>query len=184
MTASFADWWSSRRSIQNLPLRTLPRKKSAPLPWRNSQRCATPCRCFLNNANDREEMEEFEERIKRFLKSTQPIEYIAEPKIDGVAVELVYDQGRLTVGATRGDGINGEDITNNLKTIRSIPLTLHRAKKPIPQRLEVRGEVFLSLKAFQKLNREREEQGQPIFANPRNAAAGSLKQLDSTITAR
>jgi len=109
----------------------------------------------LNNANDREEMEEFEERIKRFLKSTQPIEYIAEPKIDGVAVELVYDQGRLTVGATRGDGINGEDITNNLKTIRSIPLTLHRAKKPIPQRLEVRGEVFLSLKAFQKLNRER-----------------------------
>ncbi len=138
----------------------------------------------LNNANDREEMEEFEERIKRFLKSTQPIEYIAEPKIDGVAVELVYDQGRLTVGATRGDGINGEDITNNLKTIRSIPLTLHRAKKPIPQRLEVRGEVFLSLKAFQKLNREREEQGQPIFANPRNAAAGSLKQLDSTITAR
>jgi DNA ligase (NAD+) len=138
----------------------------------------------LNNANDREEMEEFEERIKRFLKNSQPIEYIVEPKIDGVAVELVYDQGRLTAGATRGDGINGEDITNNLKTIRSIPLTLHKAKKAIPQRLEVRGEVFLSLQAFQKINREREEQGQAVFANPRNAAAGSLKQLDSTITAR
>lgn len=138
----------------------------------------------LNNANDREEMEEFEERIKRFLKSSQPIEYVAEPKIDGVAVELVYDQGNLTVGSTRGDGFNGEDITLNLKTVRSIPLTLHGTKKTIPDHIEVRGEVFLSLKAFQKLNREREEEGQPVFANPRNAAAGSLKQLDSTITAK
>ncbi len=138
----------------------------------------------LNNANNREEMEEFEERIKRFLKTSEPIEYIAEPKIDGVAVELVYDQGRLMVGSTRGDGINGEDITLNLKTIRSIPLALHKGKKSVPKHLEVRGEVFLSREAFQKLNREREEEGQPIFANPRNAAAGSLKQLDSTITAK
>ncbi|MGH7831054.1 MAG: DNA ligase LigA-related protein, partial [Candidatus Binatia bacterium] len=113
----------------------------------------------LNNANSREEMEEFEERIKRFLKTSQAIEYVAEPKIDGVAVELVYDRGRLTVGSTRGDGISGEDVTLNLKTIRSIPLTLHRGKKPIPQRLEVRGEVFLPRLAFQKINREREEQG-------------------------
>ena len=138
----------------------------------------------LNNANNQEEMEEFEERIRRFLKSSQPIEYVVEPKIDGVAVELVYDQGCFVVGSTRGDGINGEDITLNLKTIRSIPLTLHRESKRFPQRLEVRGEVFLSRTAFQRLNREREEEGQPVFANPRNAAAGSLKQLDSTITAK
>ncbi len=138
----------------------------------------------LNNANNREEMEEFEERIQRFLKSSAPIEYVVEPKIDGVAVELVYDQGRYTVGSTRGDGINGEDITLNLKTIRSVPLALRKGRKSIPRRLAVRGEVFLPREAFQKLNQEREEEGQPVFANPRNAAAGSLKQLDSTITAK
>jgi DNA ligase (NAD+) len=138
----------------------------------------------LNNASDREEMAEFEERIRRFLKSTGPIEYAAEPKIDGVAVELVYEEGRFAVGSTRGDGINGEDITVNLRTIRSIPLTLRSEKRRPPERLEVRGEVFLSRKAFQQMNREREEEGQPVFANPRNAAAGSLKQLDSTITAK
>ncbi len=138
----------------------------------------------LNNATDEEEMAEFDDRIGRFLKSSGPIEYVAEPKIDGVAVELVYVNGKFTVGSTRGDGVNGEDITLNLKTIRSIPLSLQRAKRPMPQRLEVRGEVFLSRQAFQQLNREREEAGQPFFANPRNAAAGSLKQLDSTITAK
>ena len=138
----------------------------------------------LNNANSREEMEEFEERIRRFLKTSEAIEYVAEPKIDGVAVELVYEQGRFTVGSTRGDGVNGEDITLNLKTIRSIPLTLRAEKRGLPRRLEVRGEVFLSRRAFQQMNREREEEGQPVFANPRNAAAGSLKQLDSTITAK
>jgi len=138
----------------------------------------------LSNANDQEEMREFEERIQRFLKTTEAIEYAAEPKIDGVAVELVYDEGRFVVGSTRGDGINGEDITLNLKTIRSIPLTLRRDKRDPPTRLEVRGEVFLSRQAFQQMNQEREEEGQPAFANPRNAAAGSLKQLDSTITAK
>ena len=138
----------------------------------------------LNNASDREEMAEFEERIRRFLKSTGPIEYAAEPKIDGVAVELVYEEGRFAVGSTRGDGMHGEDITVNLRTIRSIPLTLRSEKRRPPERLEVRGEVFLSRKAFQQMNREREEEGQPVFANPRNAAAGSLKQLDSTITAK
>ena len=138
----------------------------------------------LNNASDREEMAEFEERIRRFLKSTGPIEYAAEPKIDGVAVELVYEEGRFAVGSTRGDGIHGEDITVNLRTIRSIPLALRSEKRRPPERLEVRGEVFLSRKAFQQMNREREEAGQPVFANPRNAAAGSLKQLDSTITAK
>jgi DNA ligase (NAD+) len=138
----------------------------------------------LNNATDPEEMAEFEARIQRFLRSSEPIEYVVEPKIDGVAVELLYVDGRFTVGSTRGDGIHGEDITLNLKTIRSIPLTLHRGKRDVPQRLEVRGEVFLSRSAFQLMNREREDEGQPAFANPRNAAAGSLKQLDSTITAK
>ena len=138
----------------------------------------------LNNAKDAEELREFEERIQRFLKHSDPIEYAVEPKIDGLAVELVYLDGKFTVGSTRGDGINGEDITRNLKTIRSIPLTLRTDSVPPPRRLEVRGEVFLSLKAFQRINREREEEGQPVFANPRNAAAGSLKQLDSGITAK
>jgi DNA ligase (NAD+) len=138
----------------------------------------------LNNATDPEEMAEFESRIQRFLKSSEPIEYVVEPKIDGVAVELIYEGGRFTMGSTRGDGIRGEDITLNLKTIRSIPLGLRGDKREPPQRLEVRGEVFLSRTAFQLMNREREEEGAPVFANPRNAAAGSLKQLDSTITAK
>jgi DNA ligase (NAD+) len=137
----------------------------------------------LNNATDEQELREFEERIQRFLKHSDPIEYAVEPKIDGVAVELVYLNGNLTVGSTRGDGVNGEDITQNLKTIPSVP---HRLREPIsfPRRLEVRGEVFLPREAFQRMNREREEAGQTVFANPRNAAAGSLKQLDSSITAK
>ena len=138
----------------------------------------------LNNAKDAEELQEFEERIQRFLKHTHPMEYAVEPKIDGLAVELVYIDGKFTVGSTRGDGIHGEDITLNLKTIRSIPLALRAGSMPAPRRLEVRGEVFLWRKAFQQMNREREEKGLPVFANPRNAAAGSLKQLDSTITAK
>ena len=139
----------------------------------------------LNNAVNQEEMQEFEERLQRFLKATVSIEYVAEPKIDGVAVELVYEDGILMVGSTRGDGMTGEDITQNLKTIRSVPMTLLRENQhPLPSRLEVRGEVFLSLEAFRKLNREREETGESPFANPRNATAGSLKQLDSSITAR
>ncbi len=138
----------------------------------------------LNNANDQEEVKEFHQRIQRFLKGSGAMEYAVEPKIDGVAVELVYEQGRLAVGSTRGDGIQGEDITLNLKTIRSIPLRLHRGNRAVPQRLEVRGEVFLPRTAFQKLNREREEEGEPVFANPRNAAAGSLKQLDPSVTAK
>lgn len=138
----------------------------------------------LNNATDEEELREFEERIQRFLKYSETVEYAVEPKIDGVAVELVYVNGKFAVGSTRGDGIQGEDITLNLKTIRSIPLALRTDIRPAPARLETRGEVFLSRDAFQKMNREREEADEPIFANPRNAAAGSLKQLDSTITAK
>ena len=138
----------------------------------------------LNNAMDPQELVEFEERIQRYLKHNDSIAYAVEPKIDGLAVEIVYLDGRFTLGSTRGDGINGEDITANLKTIRSIPLTLRADGQAIPKKLEIRGEVFLPLKAFQKMNRDREEQGQSVFANPRNAAAGSLKQLDSTITAK
>jgi len=138
----------------------------------------------LNNAMDSKELIEFEERIQRFLKRSERIEYAVEPKIDGLAVELVYIDGKFTVGSTRGDGINGEDITLNLKTIRSIPLTLRAGGNTLPRHLEVRGEVFLGRAAFQKMNRERDEEGEPVFANPRNAAAGSLKQLDSTITAK
>ena len=138
----------------------------------------------LNNAMDPQELVEFEERIQRFLKHNESIDYAVEPKIDGLAVEIVYLDGKFTRGSTRGDGINGENITANLRTIRSIPLMLRAGGQAIPKRLEIRGEVFLPLKAFQKMNRDREEQGQSVFANPRNAAAGSLKQLDPTITAK
>ena len=138
----------------------------------------------LNNATEPQELVEFEERIQRFLKHSESIDYAVEPKIDGLAVEVVYIDGSFTLGSTRGDGVNGEDITANIRTIRSIPLTLRADGQTIPERLEIRGEVFLPLKAFQKMNREREEQGHPVFANPRNAAAGSLKQLDPVITAK
>jgi DNA ligase (NAD+) len=139
----------------------------------------------LGNVVSRREIQEFQERIRRFLKSNQPIEYVAEAKIDGIAVELVYEHGKLVVGSTRGDGVMGEDITQNLKTIRSVPLTLlQHPSLPRPHRLEVRGEVFLATEPFRQLNRERATAGEPLFANPRNATAGSLKQLDSSITAR
>ena len=139
----------------------------------------------LANVLSREELREFEERIRRFLKSNTPIEYEVEPKIDGVAVELVYENGKFTVGTTRGDGVTGEDITANLKTVRSIPLhLLTHARHPIPRLLEVRGEVYLPTEPFRQLNRERAATGEPLFANPRNATAGSLKQLDSSVTAK
>lgn len=139
----------------------------------------------LANILSREEMQEFQDRIQRLLKSEAPLEYVAETKIDGVAVELVYEDGKLVVGSTRGDGVTGEDITQNLKTIRSVPLTLlsHRGH-PAPRLLEVRGEVFLATEPFQQLNRERAAAGESVFANPRNATAGSLKQLDSSVTAK
>lgn len=136
----------------------------------------------LNNAFSVEETKEFDDRIKRLLKTSHDIEYVAEPKIDGLAVELVYENGKFVAGSTRGDGYTGEDVTQNLKTIKSIPLRLISNPK-IPSRLEVRGEVFLPLKAFEKINKERAKNGEPLFANPRNAAAGSLRQLDSKVTA-
>jgi DNA ligase (NAD+) len=145
----------------------------------------TPMRS-LENAFGAEELREFDARVRRFLalQEGDPIAYVAEPKIDGVAVELVYKQGALEVGSTRGDGVTGEDITQNLKTIRSIPLTLRGDPKVIPDVLSVRGEVFLPIADFRRHNREREERGEPPFANPRNMAAGSLRQLDPRITAQ
>ena len=138
----------------------------------------------LSNCFTREEVEEFDQRIKRFLKMTGDIEYVVEAKLDGVAVELVYEMGKFAVGSTRGDGTVGEDVTLNLKTIRSIPLQLLSPKDGVmPERLSVRGEVFLGKKEFKLLNQQRENQGEPPFANPRNAAAGSLRQLDPRITA-
>ena len=126
----------------------------------------------------------FEERIRRFLKIFTTISYVAEPKLDGLAVEIVYEHGIMVTGSTRGDGRVGEDITNNLKTVSSIPLKLFSPGDwPVPERLEVRGEVFIGFKGFKKLNEQRLADRENLFANPRNAAAGSLRQLDSRITA-
>ncbi len=138
----------------------------------------------LANAMDAEEMVEFDKRIKRFLKSDEDIEYVAEVKLDGLSVELVYENGALAVASTRGDGINGEDVTANIRTIRAVPLHLRKPDRGhIPRLLEVRGEVIIPKAAFERLNAERENAGEPVFANPRNAAAGSLRQLDPKVTA-
>jgi DNA ligase (NAD+) len=135
------------------------------------------------NAFSDSEAREFEERLKRFLRTDNTFDYVVEPKMDGVAVELVYEQGRLRVGSTRGDGYRGENVTQNLKTIHTIPLALLTQDLPAPDLLEVRGEVYIDLVDFKKFNEERLARGEPAFANPRNAAAGSLRQLDPAITA-
>jgi DNA ligase (NAD+) len=137
----------------------------------------------LANAFDETEAKEFDKRVKKFLGTSSDIEYVTEPKLDGLAVELVYERGQFVVGSTRGDGVNGENITQNLRTIKTIPLQLIRKEISVPERLEVRGEVIMQLKRFRELNQKREELGEPLFANPRNAAAGSVRQLDSKITA-
>ena len=137
----------------------------------------------LDNVTNPDELADFEQRIQRFLKTDDPLEYVVEPKIDGIGVELVYEDGDLRVGSTRGDGANGEDITQNVRTIRSVSLSLRGGGSAVPRLLEVRGEVFYPTEGFQRLNRQREEAGEYVFANPRNAAAGALKQLDSKITA-
>jgi DNA ligase (NAD+) len=137
----------------------------------------------LANAFDESEARDFDKRVKKILGTSEEIEYVAEPKFDGLAIELVYERGQFIVGSTRGDGVNGENITQNLRTIKTIPLQLIREERTVPERLEVRGEVILQLKRFKELNRKREEKGEPPFANPRNAAAGSVRQLDPKITA-
>ncbi len=137
----------------------------------------------LANAFDETEARDFDKRVKKFLGTSEEVEYVAEPKFDGLAIELVYERGQFVVGSTRGDGVNGENITQNLRTIKTIPLQLIRKEIPVPDRLEVRGEAIMQLKKFKELNRKREEIGEPPFANPRNAAAGSVRQLDPKITA-
>ncbi len=139
----------------------------------------------LENAFGADELREFDARIRRFLhlQAGTAVAFVAEPKIDGVAVELVYENGILIQGSTRGDGSTGEDITQNLRTIRAIPVRLRGDRGAVPARLSVRAEVFLPLADFRRHNREREERGEPAFANPRNMAAGSLRQLDPRITA-
>ncbi len=134
----------------------------------------------LANAFSDEELAAWHKRVSKLLGGRQ-FDLVCEPKIDGLAVALTYVDGLLVTGATRGDGYRGEDITQNLKTIRSIPLSVAREASP---RFEVRGEVYLPKAGFKKLNEERAKEGLPLFANPRNAAAGSVRQLDSSITAR
>ncbi len=139
----------------------------------------------LGNAFSEEEVSEFDERIRRLLGEKAELDFVAEPKIDGVAVNLIYEKGVFRVGATRGDGFTGEDVTQNLRTIRTLPLKMRpRDHERVPERIEIRGEVYLEKEAFRKLNERRVEQGESAFANPRNAAAGSLRQLDPRITAR
>lgn len=137
----------------------------------------------LANAFEEREVRDFDKRVKRFLGAPEEIEYVAEPKFDGLAIELVYERGLLVVGSTRGDGVHGENITQNLRTLQTVPLRLMKNELRLPDRLEVRGEAIMRLKKFEELNRKREEMGEPPFANPRNAAAGSVRQLDPRITA-
>jgi len=137
----------------------------------------------LGNVFSVEELEAFEIRIKDRLKRDINIDYTAEPKLDGLAVSLIYEKGVLVRGATRGDGTTGEDITENIRTIKSIPLRL-RVHKKLPATLEVRGEVFMPKNGFEKMNAKARSKGEKTFVNPRNAAAGSLRQLDPRNTAQ
>jgi DNA ligase (NAD+) len=138
----------------------------------------------LDNAFDADDMRSFETRLKKFLgaDSPQSVEYVCEPKLDGIAVSLLYENGLLVRGATRGDGSRGENITLNVRTIPSIPLRLRGTD--YPARLEVRGEVYMPKKGFERLNEKADEAGEKRFVNPRNAAAGSLRQLDPKLTAQ
>jgi DNA ligase (NAD+) len=147
----------------------------------------------LQNAFGEDELREFDARIRRHLENrgypgggrVDPFGYAAEVKIDGLAVELTYETGRLVRGATRGDGVRGEDVTANLRTIPDIPLAIPRdpSAGPVPEILSVRGEIYMEKREFAALNRGRERLGEPVFANPRNAAAGSVRQLDPRVTA-
>jgi len=137
----------------------------------------------IDNTYSPDEVREFESRLRRLLPECEAVQYVVEPKIDGVAISLRYEGGRLVRGVTRGDGRRGDDVTHNIRTIRDVPLRLG-ADGPPPDVLLVRGEVYLPKSHFTRINEQREADGLPLFANPRNAAAGSLKQLDPRITAR
>ena len=138
----------------------------------------------LANAMNEDELKAFDDRLKKRLNKSDDIEYVVEPKLDGLAVELVYENGKFINGSTRGDGNTGEDITTNLKTIKGIPLVLRDETTTLPNLLEIRGEVFIRKEDFKLLNDNRIKSGKQLFANARNAAAGSLRQLDPKITAK
>jgi len=136
----------------------------------------------IDNTYSADEIRQFDQRVRKLFPD-EDIEYVVEPKIDGVAMSIRYEKGRLAMAATRGNGTQGDDVTANSRTFRSLPLVL-RSETPLPDVLEVRGEAFISLKAFDQLNKSRQADGEELFANPRNTAAGSLKMLDSRIVAQ
>lgn len=147
----------------------------------------------LDNVYNEDELRAFDERVKKGSGVSADVAYVAELKIDGLSIALTYENGSLVRGATRGDGVRGEDVTANVRTIRAIPLTLRRAigsgdhapdKPPVRSRIEVRGEVYLPRASFERMNRDREDAGEPLFANPRNAAAGTMRNLDPALVAR
>ncbi len=154
---------------------------AAPLEAFNTLRHSLPM-LSLNKATSEAEFLDFHRRVAEISKvKEKSIDYTVEPKFDGLAVELIYRNGVFTQGSTRGDGTIGEDVTQNLKTIKSVPLRL--IGKPVPDLIDVRGEVIMNKADFEKLNKVREKNGEPLFANPRNAAAGSVRQLDPRVTA-
>ena len=140
----------------------------------------------LENGYHDQDITDFDERTKKFFGDDTSVDYTVEPEIDGLAVELVYEKGALSVASTRGDGLVGENVTPNIRTLLSVPLTLMESVdgKPIPDLLEVRGEVYMETDKFEDLNRVRIEKGFPAFTNARNAAVDSLRQLDPKITAK
>ena len=167
----FPELWTSDSPTQ--------RVGGAPIDGLTSHRHLVPM-LSLDNAFGHEELRAFDERIHRFLESPDPVEYLCELKFDGASLSLTYQDGLLTIGTTRGDGVTGEDVTHNARTVRGIPL---RLRESLPGRIEVRGEVVMLKRAFDELNRIKAENGEQLFANPRNAAAGGLRQLDSRQTA-
>lgn len=160
----------------------------APLPeGQGLEKCAHAVPMLsIDSLFDVDEVKEFEERIRRFLKLAPDgaLDWVVEPKFDGASIALVYERGRLATAVTRGDGEVGEEITANMRTVRNLPLTLHGDRRAVPTLLEVRGEVLIERAAFAKFNRTREAEGKPLLANPRNAAAGALRRNDPAEVAR
>ncbi|HLF67068.1 MAG TPA: NAD-dependent DNA ligase LigA, partial [Gammaproteobacteria bacterium] len=152
---------------------------AAPLPYFNEVQHKAPM-LSLENAFSEEELRAFNKRVCERL-AIGAVSYYCEPKLDGLAINLLYENGQLVLAATRGDGSIGEDVTQNVRTIASIPLHL---RSPYPRLIEIRGEVYMPLKGFNDMNKQAQTLQEKIFANPRNAAAGSLRQLDPKITAK